>query len=267
MSARRECGTRLIALLALGAAPAAAQQPAGQPQPAGERPDATGAPAARTGWTDRLSVAVRGGQFRPRGGGQAFALFDLALVGSSEGALRPPLVGAELRLDVRRRWTVVLGSEAGEGTRASISRVGPTTGGAIVQQTSFALTGVHSAGVEWQAWRWRGGRAGAADRLRLFVGAGAGVARYRLHQRGEFVDAERRVAFADDFRSAGEGAIGHASAAVELPLARWLAVRGDVRRQVGSARMTDDFAAFDRLDLGGTRLGAAVVLRRGGAVR
>ena len=128
------------------------------------------------------------------------------------------------------------------------------------QQTTLDVTSLQYAGADWEAFRWRRAGAGATDRLRVVLGAGGGVARYRLRQWGEFVDARRSVAYADDFASAGRGGFAYGSAALEVPLRRWIALQGDVRRQVGSAPMTADFAGFDRLDLGGTRLGVGVRL-------
>ncbi|MDF1503286.1 hypothetical protein PYV61_10050, partial [Roseisolibacter sp. H3M3-2] len=158
------------------------------------------------------------------------------------------------------RWGVVLGAEAGGGSAASTSRATPDGGAPVAQRTALDLTGVQWAGVEWTALRWR---PAAGERLRVTLGAGAGAAAYRLRQWGAFVDAERRVAYEDDFRSRGRGAVAYAQAAVAVPVRRWLAVQGDVRRQAGSAPMTDDFAGFDRLDLGGTRLGVGVTVRPG----
>jgi hypothetical protein len=85
------------------------------------------------------------------------------------------------------------------------------------------------------------------------LAAGGGVARYQLRQWGDFVDEQRLVAFEADFNSAGRGAFGFASAGVEVPLQRWLALQAELRHQVGSASMSADYDTFDKIDLGGTR--------------
>jgi hypothetical protein len=216
------------------------------------------------GWLDRVSLAARYGSFQPAGRSEVFSLIDRALAPGSR-ALRPRLVGGELHVRVSGPWGLVFGAETGSSTVASISRVQPTSGaGDVRQQTSLDLTAVETLGAEWRAFRWRGSSPEATDRLRVVLGAGAGVASYRLRQWGEFVDADRRVAYADDFGSTGRGTLGYASAGVEVPLRAWLALQGDVRRQVGSAPMSADFASFDRLDLGGTRVGAGLVVSLGG---
>lgn len=227
---------------------------------------ATAPGAAGPGWFERISVSARLGEFRPAGQSELFSLLDHALTPGAD-ALRPTLVGGELHFAVSDRWGVLLGAEAGRSTVASVSRVQPASGsGEVRQQTALRLTAVQYLGAEWQAFRWRGAGRDAPDRLRLVLGAGGGAARYDLRQWGDFVDAERRVAYDDDFRSAGRGVFGYVSAAVEVPLRRWVAVQGELRRQAGSAPMSADYASFDRLDLGGTRFSVGVLLHPAGMV-
>jgi hypothetical protein len=216
--------------------------------------------AASPAWLERVAVSARYGVLLPSGRGEAFSLIDRALAPGA-GALRPKLAGGALHVRVAARWEVLLGAEAGGSTVASTSRARPASADADVrQQTSLDFRSVQYLGAEWRALRWRGAGPDAPDRLRLVLGAGAGSARYRLRQWGDFVDAERLVAFRDEFGSTGRGPFGYGSAGVEVPLRPHVTLVGDLRRQWGSAPMSRDFAAFDRLDLGGTRLGAGVRL-------
>jgi hypothetical protein len=249
-------GARALALAALAAVPLAAQPP----QPAAASPDSTARPAKADGWLARVSVSARAGELRPAGRSELFALMDRALAPGG-GALRPRLAGGALHVRVAGAWGVLAGVEAGGRTVASVSRAQPASGGEVRQQTALDLTGVHWLGAEWRGLRWRGAGADAPDRLRLVLGAGGGTARYRLRHWGAFVDADRGMAFADDFGSTGRGAFAYGSAALEVPLGRGLAVQGELRRQAGSAPMTADFASFDRLDLGGTRVGVGLLVR------
>jgi hypothetical protein len=211
-------------------------------------------------WGERIGVAARYGAFQPAGRSEVFSLIDRALTPGSR-ALRPRLVGGELHVRVVGPLGLVAGIESGGSTVASASRVAPTSGSDVRQRTTLDFTTVGSLGAEWRALRWRGGAADGDDRRRVLLGAGGGVARYRLRQWGDFVDAERRVAYADDFRSTGRGAFAYAGLGLEVPVRRWIALQGDVRRQFGSAPMSADYASFDRLDLGGTRIGAGVMVR------
>jgi hypothetical protein len=214
----------------------------------------------REGWLDRVSVAAQYGVLRPAGGSELYTLIDRALAPGAR-ALRPKLAGGELRVRVLGPVGLVLGAEAGGSTVASTSRVEPfLTSAEVRQQTTLDLTSVQYVGANWQALRWRGRTPDAADRGRLVLGAGGGIARYRLRQWGTFVDAERALPFASDFRSAGRGRFGYASAGVEVPVQRRVTLQAELRRQAGSAPMTEDYARFDRLDIGGTRLSAGVVL-------
>ena len=257
-SVSRAC-LRAIVISVLAAAPVWAQQVPSDSAARTESPRPT--------WAERLSVSIRYSAFRPSARSEMFVLLDRELAPGS-GALRPDLVGGALHLRMTDRWSLQLGVDAGGSTVASTSRVQPASGGGDVrQQSTLDFTAVPSLGVEWRAFRWRGHDDAASDRLRLVFGAGGGVASYRLRQWGDFVDAERRVAFSDEFRSSGRGAFGFASAGVEAPLHRWVAVQGELRHQVGSAAMSDDFAEFDRLDLGGTRFTAGLRIHPAGVGR
>ncbi len=250
MSAARNV-VRALALAAVVAAPAAAQQQSARDT----------ASAAASSWLGRVSVTARLGQLRPSGRSELFALMDRALL-PTDGALRPRLAGGELHVALTPRFGVLLGAESGRGTVASVSRARATGVDADVRQpTTLDVASLQDVGAEWQALRWRRDGVGATDRLRVLLGAGGGVARYRLRQWGDFVDAQRSVTYGDDFGSAGRGGFGYGSATLEVPVRRWVAVQGDVRRQVGSAPMSADFASFDRLDLGGTRVAAGLRLR------
>jgi hypothetical protein len=215
-------------------------------------------------WLDRVTVVARYGTFRPARQSVVYSLIDRALTPGSR-ALRPSLVGGELHVRMVGRWGLLLGAESGSSTVASVSRAQPASAsGDVRQQTTLGLSSVQYVGGEWQALRWRRAHRDAPDRLRVVLGAGGGVARYRLRQWGDFVDAERGVAFENDFRSAGRGGFGYASAGVDVPLRGWIALEGELRRQAGSAPMSADYATFDRLDLGGTRFSVGLQLRPGG---
>jgi hypothetical protein len=129
----------------------------------------------------------------------------------------------------------------------------------VAQRTSFELSSVQYAGVQWQAWQWQRSER-SVERLRVVVGGGLGQARYDLRQWGNFVDVTRRVEFSDDLQSNGRGTFRYLAAKIEVPVSRRVAMQGDLRHHAGSASMNGDFATFDRLDLGGMRLGLGIVV-------
>lgn len=212
-------------------------------------------------WWERLSVSVRYGQLRPAGNSELYSLVDQALTPGAS-ALRPMLIGGELHVQLRPRWSALLGIEGGDKVVASSSQVQQTAvSGATRQHTRLNLRSMSYAGVEWEGWRWRTNGSTSDVRLTVSVGAGAGVVRYDLRQWGDFVDATRRVAYSDDFRSSGRGAMSYASVTVDAPLRSWVSLRGQVRQQRAAAPMSGDYDSFDRLDLGGTRVGLGLRLQ------
>lgn len=203
-----------------------------------------------SGWS-RVSISVRYGVFTPSGNSEVYSLIERAL-DPGAATLNPRLAGADVAVRITPRWSIRLGTESGERTMGSVSRVSPaTTTSPVAQQTALQLTSVQSLGVEWRAARWTRSDGAGIDRARLLLGAGVGTARYRFHQWGAFVDAERLVAYRDDFYSTGRGLFEYISAGVDVPVTRWVALQGTVRQQFGAAPMSDDYASFDRLDLGG----------------
>lgn len=206
----------------------------------------------------RVGISVRYGVFTPSGNSEVYSLVDRAL-DPGAATLNPRLTGVDVVVRVTPRWSVRLGTESGERTMGSVSRVSPaTTNSPVAQQTALQLTSVQSLGVEWRAARWARAHGAGVDRARLILGAGVGTAQYRFHQWGNFVDAERLVAYRDDFYSTGRGLFEYVSAGVDVPVTRGLALQGTMRQQFGAAPMSDDYATFDRLDLSGTGVSIGV---------
>lgn len=208
-------------------------------------------------WLSRVSVSGNTGVLQPSRGSQFYALVDGALSPGAT-ALHPRLTGGELRIVARARWSVVGGLQAGGQTLVSVSRANATSlAGDVSQQTTLDLSSLTYIGAQFEAWQWR---SASTTRARLLLSAGAGSARYRVRQWGDFVDATRRISFPNDFRSSGAGAIGYLGASAEVPVVRWAAINAEWRRQAGSAPMSVDYASFDRLDLGGDRLSVGLTL-------
>ncbi len=213
-------------------------------------------------WTSRVSASVRYGVFTPSGTSDVYTLMDRAL-DNGGASLNPRMTGIDVHARLSERLGVMLGVEAGARTIGSVSRMPPSTSsfyaGEVAQQSTLQLTGVQLLGAEWRALRWRpAGK--AADVARITVGGGVGSASYRFRQWGEFLDASRLVRYRNDFYSTGRGTIGFAGATLEVPVRSWIALQGTIRRQFGSAPMSDDYASFNRIDLGGTSIHAGARL-------
>jgi hypothetical protein len=219
-----------------------------------------GGSAVHRAWTSRLAVDVAFGALYARGESEFFALVDRALTPGAE-ALRPRGMRGAVRYWVRDRWAVRSGFSQLERAVNSTSRLAPQ-GEAVSQQTAWQLSSWDILGAEWRGYRWtnHGQAENATREVRVLLGAGVGTARYRLRQVGRFVDASRGVSYADDFRSSGRGTTGYLAAAAELEPASWAALRLEWRGSRGTAPMNEDFAGFDRLDMGGHQLSIGAVL-------
>lgn len=86
-----------------------------------------------------------------------------------------------------------------------------------------------------------------------YVGAGGGVAWYRLRQTGDFVDSRDRSIFSDTIESSGWQGIVHALAGVDHWLTPRLGVNAEARYTYGRAAADEGFRSFDRLDVGGVQ--------------
>lgn len=220
-----------------------------------DAPVADSAPVER----ERLGLSVSGGVWQLAGQGELLGVFSDAFT-PDVGRMRPRVLAVGASWRVLPRLRLVAEYARGEQRVEATTVVTASSASSPAAHTStLELTSVAQAGVEVIAWHLGGGRRGA-ERLRLVLGAGAGVSTYALRQVGEFVDVARRVQFADDLASSGRGVTGYGVVGLELPLGRRVAVRGELRQQFGSAETSGDFRDFDRLELAGTRVALGVAL-------
>jgi hypothetical protein len=91
-----------------------------------------------------------------------------------------------------------------------------------------------------------------------FVGAGGGMAWYRLTQFGDFVDFQDFGVFTDSFRSDGAAPAAHAFGGVDLRVWRGVALTMEGRYVWAHADLGTDFTGFEPIDLSGLRLSSGV---------
>ncbi len=88
-----------------------------------------------------------------------------------------------------------------------------------------------------------------------YLGAGGGVAWYRLRQVGDFVEVDPQtdtaVIFSDDYLSSSSTGIGHVFGGVEHWLSRRVGLSLEGRYTIGKATPGGDFQSWDSLDLSG----------------
>jgi len=91
-----------------------------------------------------------------------------------------------------------------------------------------------------------------------YVGAGAGMGKYRLRQNGDFVDFQDHHIFTDTFTSEGWVPVVTAFGGTEIKMYKQLTLTLEGRYSWSHADLGTDFVSFEPLDLGGFRLGVGL---------
>ena len=94
------------------------------------------------------------------------------------------------------------------------------------------------------------------SRVVPYVGAGLSFVRHDLRQAGEFVDEIGY--FEDAFTSTGWGTGVHLFGGADIRMTRHAFLNAEVRHVEAAAGLSDAFAGFDPIDLGGLRISAGV---------
>lgn len=94
-----------------------------------------------------------------------------------------------------------------------------------------------------------------------YVGVGGGAMWYRFRQQGDFIDSDTKRVFGDDFKSSGWAPTAQAFAGADISLGPRWALTTEARYQWAKARMSTDFAKFDRIDLAGLAVTTGFTVR------
>lgn len=98
-------------------------------------------------------------------------------------------------------------------------------------------------------------------RIVPWIGAGGGTTWYRFMQEGDFVDYQTLNVFTAAVASSGWAATAQASAGLDISLTPSVALTADVRRYWASAKPSNDFRTYDRIDLSGVTGALGLTLR------
>jgi hypothetical protein len=98
------------------------------------------------------------------------------------------------------------------------------------------------------------------SRFATYVGAGAGGMYYKFRQAGDFINFKTSDIFSSIYESDGWTHTEHLMAGVDYSLGPRFALNTEARYMFGSARLSQDFSGFERLDLSGlsTTIGLAI---------
>jgi hypothetical protein len=250
---RRLGGLPLVAVLGLGwAAPAAAQtSSSGGAQ--------GGAPDFLFGWP-RLSASIRGSLHRARASSDLYDFVQTHLT-LDRRDFDAPVIGGDVGVALTPRLDLLVGVDFARTTTASEYReyVGSDRL-PIAQETR--LTGLDISGTLRLALVPRGQRisrlAWVPARVSPYAGAGVGLLRYSLEQRGEFVDFVDLSIFPSRFVSSGWAPSVHVCGGAEVRILRRLLATSEVRYLWAESELGQDFAGFEPLDLAGLRVAGGI---------
>lgn len=98
-------------------------------------------------------------------------------------------------------------------------------------------------------------------RIVPWIGAGGGTTWYRFMQEGDFVDYQTLNVFTATLASSGWAGTAQASAGLDVSLTPTVALTADVRRYWASAKPSNDYRTYDKIDLSGVTAALGLTLR------
>jgi hypothetical protein len=200
-------------------------------------------------------LTLRAGPMLYGAGGDVFGQMrrDLTL---ERGDFTAPLLGGDVIFAVLPRLDLVVGLGYADVTSGSEFRDWVDNDGLPIEQTTRLRTIPLTGTVRYQLLA-RGHELSRVSWLpastNAYVGAGGGIAWYRLTHTGDFIDFEDLAIYWANMHTAGSDRILHVLAGGDYWLATRVGVNAELRRSFGHARPDNGFRTFDRVDLGGTQ--------------
>ena len=211
----------------------------------------------------RVTLTLRGGYDRALAGSDIFS-FTTDQLTLSRGDFSGGAVGADLAVRVLPRLDVVVGaSYTGTTSRSEFRHFVDQDDLPIEQSTTFRRLPITVSLKGYLQPRGRsvGRLAWIPSRFAPFVGAGAGVMKYRFNQEGDFVDFDTQAVFYDRFVSTDWTPTAHAFAGVDYSLTPRFALTGETRYTWARGDVGQDFSGFKPIDLSGVSATAGLTVR------
>jgi hypothetical protein len=211
-------------------------------------------------------VTLRAGPVMHRAGGDLFDFFRSELT-LERSDFRAPALAADVGLQLHPRLDLVIGAGLSNVESRSEFRdwVEEDEAGnelPIEQVTSFRVVPAtlslrfyplsRGRGISELAW--------VPTRTTPYVGAGGGMAWYRLEQEGDFVGDDASI-FSALFVTSGGAPVAQAFAGLDHWFTPRVGLNLEARYMIGSATPDDDFGTWDKVDLGGAQVGVGLSLR------
>jgi len=233
-----------------------------EPQSSGSAQPVIGAPANPDFLIGRprVSVGFRGGWLTASAGSDFFDFVTDQLT-LEKSNFNTASFGGEFSVNLTSRADLLLGFDLNRSRTPSEYRHFIDNRGQPIEQTTELSQNNLTASVKFAVLP----KGRAVSRLAWiprtvvpYVGAGAGLGKYKFSQTGDFVDFTDNGVFSDVFRSEGWTPLAHAFGGVDVRVLRHMLVSFEGRYQWSTAELAQDFVGFDPIDLGGLKFGVGV---------
>lgn len=203
--------------------------------------------------TPRGSISLRGGFTQPTASSDvwAFSKENLTL-GRSDFA--GTSLSAEVSYTLTNRVALEVSAGVSGRTVGSTFRDWVDNNDMEIEQSSVLRRAPVMVGLRYYLvppGRTLGRLAWVPTRLAPYVTAGVGSVWYKFKQTGDFVDYQTLDVFHTTLESSSWAPSGYGAAGVDYALTAWMGLVSEARYDYARARMGDDFAGFDRIDLSG----------------
>jgi hypothetical protein len=224
------------------------------------------APAAhaQSGTSDYLfrkplgSMTLRGGYLASNTSGEPFTVMkeQTTIEGRSFDGLN---LGFDLSFFATRRFDVMFSLDASGRTTDAEYREWEENGRPIVHTSSLTRASIGGSirynlvdrGRQISSLAW------IPARYVPYVGIGGGWMGYELKQEGDFVEVNETDSadiFSDELESMGTGPMSHAFAGIDFRFDSKWSFLGEARYTRASAKLTNNYSTFGRIDLSGLAL-------------
>jgi hypothetical protein len=211
-------------------------------------------------------LTLRAGPVLHRVDGDLFGFFRSELT-LERSDFRAPAVSGEIALYVHPRIDLAVGAgwsnvESRSEFREFIEEDSQGNELPIEQVTRFRVIPVTASARYYPLARGRNisELAWVPRRTTPYLGAGGGLAWYRLEQEGDFVGDDLSI-FSATFATSGQAATGHAFTGLDHWFTPRVGLNVEARYMMGTATPDGDFRTWDSIDLSGAQLGIGLTLR------
>ena len=201
----------------------------------------------------RGSITLRGGFTQPTASSEVWA-FSHENLTLGRGDFAGSSVSAEVSYTLTDRYALQVSAGVSGRTVGSTFRDWVDNNDQEIVQSSVLRRTPVMLGLRYYLrppGRSLGRLAWVPTRVAPYVTAGVGSVWYKFKQSGDFVDYKTLDVFPTTLESSSWAPAGYGAAGVDYALSARVGVASEARYDYARARMGDDFAGFDRIDLSG----------------